>query len=109
MVYTLSKMYIGDQLLEEATVVEAEEPSDINWMTQGYLTGKMPLGDSDLDWQNRPGSKNKLLTKRCKNFSSYIIAGFILIILVREEEERRRRERRTNSNNVGNSCTKTKN
>ena len=83
----------GDQLLEEATVVEAEEPSDINWMTQGYLTGKMPLGDPDLDWQNRPGSKNKLLTKRCKNFSSYIIAAFILVILVSERERERERER----------------
>ena len=68
-------------LLDEAVVVEAPEPSDINWMTQGYLVGKMPLGDPDLSWAPRPGSKNKYYVKQCANIKSYAIAMTILIIL----------------------------
>ncbi len=72
---------LANSILEEATCVEAEEPSDIDWTKQGYLTGKMPLGDPDLSWAPRPGSTNKYRKKCCSNIVSYIIAALILVIL----------------------------
>ena len=41
----------------------------------------MPLGDPDLSWAPRPGSKNKYYVKQCANIKSYAIAMTILIIL----------------------------
>jgi hypothetical protein len=73
---------LNQQLLEYCKVVEAPEPSDINWTTQGYLTGKMPLADPDLSWDApKPGSANKYKNKVCSNIKSYAIAITILIIL----------------------------
>ena len=72
---------LAHQLLENATVEEAEEPSDIDWTKQGFLTGKMPLGDPDLSWSPRPGSTNKYFKKRMSNILSYVIAMVILALL----------------------------
>ena len=76
-----ARKQLGADLLDNCVCVEAQEPSDINWETQGYLTTKMPLGDPALDFTNRPGGANKWCHRVFRSFAAYTAAGFILVVL----------------------------
>lgn len=76
-----ARKQLGADLLNYVSCSEAEEPSDINWETQGYLTGKMPMGDPSLDFSGRPGGANKWCWKFLTSLAAYTAAGFILLIL----------------------------
>ena len=76
-----ARKQLGSDLLNVCSLQEAEEPSDIDWTTQGYLTGKMPLGDQSLDFSGRPGGSNKWSTKFLKSIQAYTVSAIILIVL----------------------------
>ncbi len=77
----VNRKQLGMSLLDNVSLAEANEPSDVNWSTQGYLTGRNPVGDADLDQTGRPGGSRKNCTKCLRNVGSLVVAAVILIIL----------------------------
>lgn len=67
------------QLLQSCQAIEAHEPSDINYTTQGHLVGKMPVGEEGLELDGH--NTDKRIRYYGHKIAAWVVSGVILIIL----------------------------